>query len=263
MSRVLVIEDEPRTRQIFLHCLQLEGFEVFGAENGRLGLEQARTHRPDLIICDIMMPELDGYQVLQTLQQDPTTAWIPVIFLTAKVARQDVRQGMVLGADDYLTKPCTVDEFLTTINARLRKQAFLHHRASLTSAINTADSHSTDSKRDFQYPTHPKLAAVFEYIEAHYAEPIDLTDVARAVGYSPAYLTTLLRKQTGHSVKDWITERRMAEARRLLRHSQASIKHVGQAVGYVDPAYFARHFRQRHGIPPLLWREQQGRFFQA
>ncbi len=255
-----MIEDEPRTREIFLHCLQLEGFEVFEADNGRLGVEQARIHRPDLIICDIMMPELDGYQVLQILQQDPGTAWIPVIFLTAKVAKQDVRQGMVLGADDYLTKPCTVNEFLTTINARLRKQALLHHMSSPSPVVTSANTANTSSNRDFQYPTCLKLAAVFEYIEAHYAEPIDLTDVARAVGYSPAYLTTLLRKQTGRSVKDWITERRMAEARRLLQESQASIKRIGQAVGYVDPAYFARHFRQRHGIPPLLWREQQGSF---
>ncbi|MEN9226101.1 MAG: response regulator [Thermostichus sp. HHBFW_bins_43] len=256
MSKILVIEDEPRTRQIFLHCLQLEGFEVFEAENGRIGIEQARRQRPDLIICDIMMPELDGYGVLQVLQQDPQTARIPVIFLTAKVAKQDVRQGMVLGADDYLTKPCTVNEFLTTINARLRKQALWRHSSSSTPLPpSSTDSTQTD---ELQYPNQAKLAAVFAFIEAHYAEPIDLTDVARAVGYSPAYLTTLLRKQTGRSVKDWITERRMAAARRLLRNSQASIKQVGQAVGYLDPAYFARHFRQRHGIPPLLWREQQG-----
>lgn len=102
--------------------LGFEGFEVEGAENGRAGVEAARRLRPDLIISDIMMPQLDGYGVLAELRADPDTATIPFIFLTARTDRLDVRQGMTLGADDYVTKPFTVAELMSSVRARLQKQ---------------------------------------------------------------------------------------------------------------------------------------------
>ncbi len=115
MKKILVIEDEAPTRNIYLECLEAEGFDAIGAENGRIGLQWAQEQQPDLVICDIMMPELDGYGVLTTLRQNPDTASIPVIFLTAKTTEAERRYGMELGADDYLTKPCTVEDLLRTI----------------------------------------------------------------------------------------------------------------------------------------------------
>lgn len=122
MTKILVIEDATPLRNDIVEMLSFEGFEVMGAENGVVGVNMARDHHPDLIICDIMMPELDGYGVLDVLRQDEETFSIPFIFLTAKTDRADIRHGMGLGADDYLTKPFVADELLSTIRARLEKQ---------------------------------------------------------------------------------------------------------------------------------------------
>lgn len=119
MRKILVIEDTPEILDNIFEFLEAEDFEVMTATNGRIGLELARQNQFDLILCDIMMPEMDGYAVISQLRQDPVTADIPFIFLTAKGERSDLRLGMNLGADDYLTKPFTPDELLTAITARL------------------------------------------------------------------------------------------------------------------------------------------------
>ncbi len=122
MTRVLVIEDEEYLCDNVAAILQFEGFELITATDGMQGIALARRHLPDLIICDIMMPGMDGYQVLQTLRGDPLTSTIPFIFLTAKTGREQLRQGMVLGADDYLTKPFQPEELIASVKARLERQ---------------------------------------------------------------------------------------------------------------------------------------------
>jgi diguanylate cyclase (GGDEF)-like protein len=120
---ILVIEDELSIRSNLLRILNYSGFRSVGAEDGLMGVLLAKSHLPDLIVCDILMPYLDGYGVLTQLLQDPATAKIPFIFLSAKADKSDIRQGMNLGADDYLTKPFTSDELIKAISARLEKQA--------------------------------------------------------------------------------------------------------------------------------------------
>jgi len=121
-EKILVIEDEKLLLENIEDILSFqENFEVITAENGRIGLELAQKNEPDLIICDIMMPELDGYEVLTGLRNNFKTAMIPLIFLTAKADRLDLRKGMELGADDYLTKPFTPNELLKAIAIRLEK----------------------------------------------------------------------------------------------------------------------------------------------
>lgn len=123
MTKILVIEDEQLVRENILDLLEAEGFDGIGAENGHVGVTWAWEHKPDLIICDVMMPELDGYDVLKLLRKEPITATIPFIFLTAKADKSDFRQGMQLGADDYLTKPFTSTELLNAIAVRLERKA--------------------------------------------------------------------------------------------------------------------------------------------
>jgi DNA-binding NarL/FixJ family response regulator len=122
MKKILVIEDEPEMRRNIATILKLEKFEVCQAENGRAGLELARSESPDLIICDVMMPELDGHGVLQALRKDPASSTIPFIFLTAKGEKADFRSGMDLGADDYLTKPVAKADLLNAIAARFKRR---------------------------------------------------------------------------------------------------------------------------------------------
>jgi DNA-binding NarL/FixJ family response regulator len=123
MKKILVIEDEPEMRRNLTTILRLEKFHAVAAENGRIGVEVAKREKPDLILCDVMMPELDGYGVIAALRADPATIAVPFIFLTAKGERPDIRAGMNLGADDYLIKPVAKDELLAGIRSRLARAA--------------------------------------------------------------------------------------------------------------------------------------------
>jgi EAL domain-containing protein (putative c-di-GMP-specific phosphodiesterase class I)/AmiR/NasT family two-component response regulator len=125
MNRILVIEDELAVRENLVELLEAEGFETIAAPNGNIGIQKALSESPDLILCDMMMPEVDGYGVLTNLREEPATATIPFIFLTAKSAKSDFRQGMDLGADDYITKPFTRAELLSAIMSRLTRQSLL------------------------------------------------------------------------------------------------------------------------------------------
>ena len=121
MRKILVIEDEPEMRRNITALLRYHEYEPIEAENGRKGVDLARREKPDLILCDVMMPELDGYGVLQALQQDAGLALIPFVFLTAKGDKDNLRSGMNLGADDYLTKPVANADLVRAIEARLRR----------------------------------------------------------------------------------------------------------------------------------------------
>ena len=121
-KRILIIEDNDDIRESSIEILELADYEVLQAQNGKIGVELAQRHLPDLILCDIMMPELDGYGVLYLLSKNPETANIPFIFLTAKAERTDMRKGMEMGADDYLTKPFDDIELLNTIESRFQKK---------------------------------------------------------------------------------------------------------------------------------------------
>lgn len=128
MKKILVIEDEAPLRESLIDLLAAENYHAIGAGSGASGIQLVQAEAPDLILCDIQMPGFDGYDVLTSLRQNPETAAIPFIFLTARGSRRDLRQGMDLGADDYLTKPCTATEVLQAVATRLEKQAFLANR---------------------------------------------------------------------------------------------------------------------------------------
>lgn len=123
MTKILVIEDEESVRENILDLLEAEDFEAISAPNGKIGVDLALNESPDLILCDLMMPEIDGYGVLALLREKFNTSATPFIFLTARSAKDDFRQGMELGADDYVTKPFTRTELLTAISSRLQRQA--------------------------------------------------------------------------------------------------------------------------------------------
>jgi signal transduction histidine kinase len=125
MPKILVIDDDELVCEMIAASLQLEGFETISALDGDEGVVAARTHLPDLIICDIVMPNLDGYGTLKAVRDDPATAMIPFIFLTGQAAKSDMRLGMVLGADDFLTKPVMIGELVAAIRARLQKHALV------------------------------------------------------------------------------------------------------------------------------------------
>ncbi|MGL5873618.1 MAG: response regulator transcription factor, partial [Xenococcaceae cyanobacterium] len=226
---------------------------------------KAQTELPDLVLCDVNMPELDGFGVLSELRQHPTTAIVPFIFLTGNAVREDIRQGMELGADDYLTKPSTIEELLAAIETRLARQKSLKQWYD-TQFLTWKNIDDDRERQTFQeetkptsiFPSNPELKEIFEFIETHFCESISLRDVARAVGYSSGYLTQLVRRQTGKTVGCWIIERRMAEAESLLKENvNYSIEKIAEILGYQNINHFFRQFRKYHNTTPQSWKNTQ------
>ncbi|MBD6620134.1 response regulator transcription factor [Komarekiella sp. 'clone 1'] len=253
---ILVIEDDTDTRNLFLDVLEAQGFYTISAENGIAGIQQAQKHLPDLVICDVLMPDMDGYSVLTTLRQDPVTAIIPFIFLTGSNTQAAVRKGMELGADDYLTKPSTIEDLLRAIAVRLEKQALLRHWYA-TNSYPTSEPLPLSVDSESIFPLVPQLQAVFDFIEDKYSQGITLSDVAKAVGYSSAYLTNRVKELTGEPVNVWIVKRRIAAARPLLKDTNQTIEQIATTLGYQNACHFSRQFRQyNNGQSPKVWRKQ-------
>ena len=129
MKRIVVIEDSDAVREEIVAILTLEGYEVTAAENGRVGVEAVRHAHPDLVLCDLTMPVLDGYGTLQAVRADPSTATVPFVCLTARAERPDMRRAMELGADDYISKPFTVEDLLRGVVAALGKKERAQHES--------------------------------------------------------------------------------------------------------------------------------------
>ncbi|MEG4962066.1 MULTISPECIES: EAL domain-containing response regulator [unclassified Microcoleus] len=146
MLKILVIEDDELIRETLLQLLESHSYRVIAAENGRVGVQMALSEIPDLILCDVQMPELDGYDVLRTLRQNSLAATIPFIFLTAQSDKTDFRRGMELGADDYLTKPFTKAELLGAIASRVLKRQTITQP--LTVALHQAEARLKDLVND-------------------------------------------------------------------------------------------------------------------
>jgi len=139
MKKILLIEDDTILRENTAELLELSNYKVLKAAHGKLGVEMAKRNTPDIIICDIMMEELDGYGVLKALSKDKKTKFIPFIFLSAKTERKDVRKGMDLGADDYITKPFTEEELISAIESRLAKASILKEQNETEDNIKSID----------------------------------------------------------------------------------------------------------------------------
>lgn len=128
MHKILIVEDTLAIREEVFDILMMEGYEVFEAKNGCIGFEIALKEKPDLIISDILMPEMDGFEMFKKLQKDDQTKSIPLIFLSAKGEKQDIRVGMNLGAEDYLTKPININDLISAVENKIKKKVFVDQK---------------------------------------------------------------------------------------------------------------------------------------
>ncbi|MEG4502745.1 response regulator [Microcoleus sp. F6_B4] len=179
MAKILVIEDEEAIRENILDLLEAENFEGIGAINGQVGIKLAIEKIPDLILCDMMMPEVDGHGVIKALRSEPLTATIPFIFLTAKADKVDVRTGMELGADDYITKPCTPQELLKAIAIRLEKQKTISRQSQ-----KTLDELRTNISMSLPHELRTPLNAILGFSELIQSEynVLEESDILEMIG---------------------------------------------------------------------------------
>ena len=182
-QKILVIEDNQEVRENLEEILELSGYEVHLAEDGTVGVDAAQRVKPDLILCDVMMPKLDGFGVLNILGKRPETAAIPFVFLTAKTERVDFRRGMNLGADDYITKPFFKDELLAVIETRLKKSEHLRKQfdrteQGITAFINAAKGYEELKKlsdnRKIKHYKSGKEYIIDIYTEGDFIGYVDL-----------------------------------------------------------------------------------------
>lgn len=152
-KKILLIEDDITVRENTAEILELSEYHVETASDGVKGVEKAKLFQPNLIVCDIMMPELDGYGVLQQLSQLPETRGIPFIFLSAKTDHKDIRKGMDMGADDYLTKPFEEDELISAIESRIAKTEILNSRSAMRSESSSLTDYEELKNQLKKYPT--------------------------------------------------------------------------------------------------------------
>ena len=212
MTRILLIEDDELTRENLQIILEMEGFAVTSAPDGRAGLTLAQQGNPDLILCDVMMPHLDGYEVLQRLRAEPDTAGIPFLFLTSRSERADQRRGMNMGADDYLCKPVDADDLIATVNTRLRRHKE-NTDAALRNAVTAPDFSSALPLEKLGLT--PREAEVLLWVAQGKAS----ADVAIILGMSEKTVKIHLR----HIFEKLNVETRTAAAR-------TAIEHLSQAV---------------------------------
>jgi len=199
-KKILVIEDNPEMRENTAEILELANYKVFEAQNGKEGVKLAGTCNPDIIICDIMMPELDGYGVLHLLGKSENTADIPFIFLTAKSEKEDYRKGMTMGADDYLTKPYDDIELLNIIEIRLKKSERIKHRFERTAqGLNQFITEAT------------AINPIAKLAENKKVKHLEKKDTVYVEGSSPSYIFFLQRGKikaykSNDNGKEYITE---------------------------------------------------------
>jgi len=171
MKKVLLIEDDTVVRENTAELLELANYTVITADNGKTGVSKAKKYLPDIIICDIMMPELNGYGVLQILSKEKSTKQIPFIFLSAKIEHEDVRKGMDLGADDYITKPFDESEIFSAIESRLAKVAIFKENREKQKIENTTEI----DLHEYEIKTIDQLKSYFsENVEEFIFQPNEI-----------------------------------------------------------------------------------------
>lgn len=237
---VLVIDDNPMIRE-HLGSVLGEGVELFVAENGLTGLDSAKQNQPDIIICDIDMPEMDGYEFCQTASQHAELAHIPIILLTAKSGEAEKFKGLSSGAIDYLTKPFNENELIiklkNIIAIRSNQQQYY-----LNKKFSGEKLHSN---------TNPFIKRVIESIEGNFQRPdFSIDELASNMSVSQATLNRKLSSIVNKTASELLNEHRMHEAMKLLKQHELSVSEVAYSVGYNDPKYFGRRFKQFFGESP-------------
>lgn len=235
-ATILVVDDDEPFAAVIGEWLTVSGYAVTVACDGQDAFAKALQHPPDVVVADIRMPRMDGLQLLDTLKSYDRA--IEVIFLSGQATLQDAVAALREGRGfDLLQKPL-VD--LERLNVTIERA--LSRRRGLPLAPEAPAGYS------------PPVERTLAYITDHIGTPIQVRSLATALGYSPSYLTDLVRRETGKSIQQWLIQTRVTLGERFLRETDLAVDTIARSVGYDDPSYFARQFRQHYGMAPLAWR---------
>jgi DNA-binding response OmpR family regulator len=240
---VLIVEDNTSVRQFVREQLD-PYYRVLEAGNGAEGLELAVSSLPDLVLSDVSMPEMDGYELCRTLKHDKRTCHIPVVLLTARTGRADKLHGLDTGADSWLVKPFDSWELVVQVRNLIEQRRRLRERFSAPIVLKPSELGVTPMDEAF-------LEKVLAVVQANLAEPdFDVVRLGREVGLSRSQLHRKLRALTNQSPTLLIRSIRLQRAAELLQQKSGSIAEVAYGVGFSSQAYFAKCFREELGCSP-------------
>ncbi|MEL7532430.1 MAG: ATP-binding protein, partial [Bacteroidota bacterium] len=250
-EQILLIEDNPDIRAFVKEQIISFGYKVHEAENGRIGLERAKEHIPDLIISDIMMPELDGYGVAKGMKEDERTSHIPLILLTSKASEESKIQGLELGIDDYLLKPFNSRELEVRIANLIEQRKRLRERFSTATVIRPNEVSAVPIEQTF-------IKKVLEIIEANLTnEQFSVEVLSEEVGMSVNNLNRKLKALIDQTAGKLIRSMRLQRAADLLKQKAVNISDIAYDMGFSSPNHFTRSFKKQFGISPSEYQSQE------
>ena len=240
---LLIVEDNLDVTLYISSFLESE-YRIITAENGEEGWEKASKKFPDLIISDVMMPVMDGFELCKKLKSDKRTSHIPVILLTARADMESKLEGLEFGADDYVTKPFDARELQIRSHNLLEQRRTLKEKFSKTFTLEPQEISCSSLDEKF-------LQRAFEIIENEISNPeFDVEKFSREIGMSRANLYRKLQALTGQSAKEFIQTIRLKRAAQLLQKHAGNITEIAFDVGFKSPPYFTKCFRDQFGITP-------------
>lgn len=240
-ATILIIDDSAEDLRILVTMLRSAGYRLIISSNGRDGCNRAIAFNPDLILLDVHMPQMNGFSVCRILKVTPSTADIPVIFLTAANTVEERLEGLRLGAVDYICKPALPDEVLLRIGIHLLYR-------------NRIASREDSGMDETQVPTDRLALAAIQAMERDLSITPTVEELARAVGTTRKRLAAVFRERYGSTIIGWLRDRRMIQAQQWLAQTQLSVQVIAIELGYTSAANFATAFKGRFGIQPRDYR---------
>jgi DNA-binding response OmpR family regulator len=240
MSKILIVEDERDLRENIIELFESQAFEVNGAENGEIAYELAVQTKPDLIISDVIMPEADGFELLERLRRNPNTELIPVILLTAKTMLDSRIHGLQLGADDYINKPFSADELLIRANNLIEKQKRLVRKAMISPGEIEAESKNEVLVK--------KIIQIIEARMSDYNLSVDL--IASEIGISKSTIQRKLKTTINKNLNELIREYRLEKARKMIEKKTGTLSDIAATTGFNSLSYFSYSYKKFFGIAP-------------
>lgn len=249
----MIVEDKQDLREFLKNTLKDKFKKIYQAENGLVALEVIKQQQPDIIVSDVMMPQMNGYQLCKEIKENLNISHIPVILLTARADSESQMLGYKLGADAYLPKPFEMEMLLSVIQNQMRNREYIKSRYRGNQFI-LSPQEATFSNADEQF-----MIKLNEMIDQNLSQPdLDVKFLTAQMAMSRTSLYNKVKELTGKGANDYINRRRIDKAIILLTQSDMSITEISEQVGFTYQRYFSTLFKEMKGMTPSQFRAQHG-----